>query len=106
MFGVSRFLSLSEGLWSPVQSKSSDVPYDDTCGHLYLDPPSAAQRERSTDIIQHVRRTPVGYAERRFQAFLEEYASKRFKTTWKNPLYGATASLFLDDDNWRALVFV
>lgn len=72
----------------------------------YVDPPSAAQRERATDIIQHVRSTPVGYAERRFQAFLEEYASKRFKTTWKNPLYGATASLFLDDDDWRALVFM
>lgn len=72
----------------------------------YLDPPSAAQKERATDIIQHVRRTPIGYAERRFQALLEQHVSKRFKTTWKNPLYGTSPDLFLDDGDWRALVFM
>lgn len=71
-----------------------------------LDPPSAAQKEWATDIIEHVKRTSVGYAERRFQVLLQEYIGNKFKTTWVNPLYGDDSDLFLDDGDWRVLVFM
>jgi len=72
----------------------------------YLDPPSAAQKIHALETIKNVRSVRIGYAESRFQVFLQEYVAERFKTTWKNPLYGANPELFLDNEEWRALVFM
>ena len=71
-----------------------------------LEPPSAAQKIHALETIKNVRSVRIGYAESRFQVFLQEYVAERFKTTWKNPLYGANPELFLDNEEWRALVFM
>ena len=70
-----------------------------------LKPPSSAQRQHASSIVQTVKNTPIGYAERRFQRLLEEHVSAKFGTTWVNPLYRERASVYLDSSDWNALVF-